>query len=92
MAPTAPDRERPPCYRLTHLMLAGDHHQDLDADRRSSERGFAKREKQIEMLLRNSAGLYGELQAIVGGGLRPVEALELPAGDEEGPEPLALAS
>ena len=79
-------------HRLTNTVKAAvAMKEDLDAERRSSERGFAKREKQIEMLLRNNAGLYGELQAIVGGGLRPVEALELPAGDE-GTEPLALAS
>jgi hypothetical protein len=50
---------------------------------------FAKREKQIQILLRSSAGIYGELQAIVGGALRPVAALELPASGDE-PGPLAL--
>jgi hypothetical protein len=65
---------------------------DLDAERRATERSLAKREKQIEMLLRNSAGMYGELQAIVGGALQPVSALELPAGADEGEGPLALAS
>ncbi len=65
---------------------------DLDAERRATERSLAKREKQIEMLLRNSAGMYGELQAIVGGALQPVAALELPAGADEAEGPLALAS
>jgi hypothetical protein len=65
---------------------------DLDVERRATERSLAKREKQIEMLLRNSAGMYGELQAIVGGALQPVSALELPAGAGEGEGPLALAS
>lgn len=65
---------------------------DLDAERRSSERSFAKREKQIEILLRNSAGMYGELQAIVGGALQPVAALELPAGTDEDEERLSIAS
>jgi hypothetical protein len=66
--------------------------EDLDAERRASDRSLAKREKQIEILLRNSAGMYGELQAIVGGALQPVAPLELPpAGDDE-PGPLALAS
>jgi hypothetical protein len=65
---------------------------DLDAERRASERSFAKREKQIEIVLRNSAGMYGELQAIVGGALQPVAALELPAATGENEEPLALAS
>jgi hypothetical protein len=66
--------------------------EDLDAERRASERSLAKREKQIDMLLRNSAGMYGELQAIVGGALQPVAALELPPGASDGEEPLALAS
>jgi hypothetical protein len=64
---------------------------DLDAEKRSMERLWAKREKQIECLTRNSAGMYGELQAIVGAALQPVPILELPPGsDEDGP--LALAS
>lgn len=66
--------------------------EDLDAERRASERSLAKREKQIDMLLRNSAGMYGELQAIVGGALQPVAPLELHPGTSEGEEPLALAS
>lgn len=65
---------------------------DLDAERRTTERSLAKREKQIEILLRNSAGMYGELQAIVGGALQPVSALELPAETDEDEGPLALAS
>lgn len=64
---------------------------DLDTEKRSTERAWAKREKQIEFLTRNSAGMYGELQAIVGAALQPVPILELPRGsDEDGP--LALAS
>jgi len=65
---------------------------DLDAERRTTERSLAKREKQIEILLRNSAAMYGELQAIVGGALQPVSALELPAETDEDEGPLALAS
>jgi len=63
---------------------------DLDTEKRSTERLWAKREKQIDFLTRNSAGMYGELQAIVGAALQPVPILELPRGsDEDGP--LALA-
>ncbi len=64
---------------------------DLDTEKRATERAWAKREKQIESLTRNSAGMYGELQAIVGAALQPIPILELPRGsDEDGP--LALAS
>jgi|SRR5579859_6286436 len=65
---------------------------DLDAERRAAERLFAKREKLIDAQLQNSAGMYGELQAIVGGALQPVAALELPPPSDEEPGPLALAS
>ncbi len=65
---------------------------DLDAEKRSIERQWGKREKQIEHLLRNSAGMYGELQAIVGDALHPVPLLELPPGADDTGEPLALVS
>jgi hypothetical protein len=80
-------------HRITNTVTAAlAMKEDLDAERRASERLFAKREKQIEILLRNSAGMYGELQAIVGGALRPVAALELPPPSDDEAGPLALAS
>jgi hypothetical protein len=65
---------------------------DLDAERRAAERLFTKREKLIDAQLRNSAGMYGELQAMVGDALQPVAALELPSSSDEESGPLALAS
>src|SRR5579859_3683764 len=65
---------------------------DLDAERRAAERLFAKREKLIDAQIQNRAAMYGELQAIVGGALQPVAALELPPPSDEEPGPLALAS
>ena len=65
---------------------------DLDTERRSTERLWAKREKHIESVMRNSAGIYGELQAIVGEALQPVPTLELPAAADEDGQSLALAS
>jgi hypothetical protein len=80
-------------HRMTNTVTAaGTMKEDLDAERRASDRSFAKREKQIDILVRNAAGMYGELQAIVGGALQPVAALELPAPTGEEPGPLALAS
>jgi hypothetical protein len=57
---------------------------DLDAEKRAMERIWAKREKQIERVMNNGAGMYGELQGIVGNALQPVSMLELPqaAGDD----------
>jgi hypothetical protein len=79
-------------HRITNTVTAAlAMKEDLDAERRACDRSFAKREKQIDILLRNSAGMYGELQAIVGGALQPVAALELPPPSDEELGPLALA-
>jgi hypothetical protein len=65
--------------------------QELNAERTASERAFNKREKQLQMQIRNIAGYYGSLQGIASGALQPVAALELPPPSED-PSPLALAS
>ena len=66
---------------------------DLESDRASAERGFKKREKQIDAQIRSLAALYGGLQGIAGGALQPVAALESPVDDgEDEPGILALAS
>ncbi len=51
---------------------------DLDAERRAIERQWAKREKQIERVVQLTAGMYGDLQGIIGTSLPPVETLQLP--------------
>jgi hypothetical protein len=80
-------------HRITNTVTAAlTMNDDLDAERRASDRSYAKREKQIDILLRNSAGMYGELQAIVGGALPSVAVLELPPPSGEEPGPMALAS
>jgi hypothetical protein len=66
--------------------------QDLATEKRAVQRLWTKREKQIERLLDNSAGMYGELQAIVGDALQPVPVLELPMSSDDEGGPLALAS
>ena len=54
---------------------------DLHRERRSTERMWGKRAKQLERLEVNSSGMYGELQGIMGAALSPVELLELPPAD-----------
>lgn len=54
---------------------------DLDAEKRSMEKIWSKREQQITRVLKNTAGLYGDLQGIIGGALQPISRLELPSGD-----------
>ena len=51
---------------------------DLDSERRSMERMLNKRGKQLDALALNTAGMYGELESLIGTA-PPVETLELPA-------------
>jgi len=54
---------------------------DLDAEKRAMERVWAKRERQIHRVLQSTAGMYGDLQGIIGASLPEIKLLELPAGD-----------
>jgi hypothetical protein len=56
---------------------------ELDAERRSMERHWSKREKQIEIVVKNTAGMYGDFQGIIGNALPAVQTLELAAGTAE---------
>ena len=60
---------------------------DLASERRSMERIWNKRSKQLDALALNTAGMYGELEALVGAALPPIETLELSP-----PVPLRSAS
>lgn len=63
-----------------------DMQEDLDRERKTMTRLWAKREGQIHGVLDATAGMYGDLQGIAGKGLDEIEALEialLPAGKEE---------
>jgi hypothetical protein len=51
---------------------------DLEAERRSMERMWSKRAKQLDALALNTAGMYGELESLVGTALPAIETLELP--------------
>ncbi len=50
---------------------------DLDSERKAMMKIWAKREKQIERIVSNTAGLHGDLQGIIGKSLPAIEALEL---------------
>lgn len=58
--------------------------QDLNRERNSAVRAFAKRDKQIDRAAGQIAGLYGGAQGIVGGSLKPVPLLEMPDDDDTG--------
>lgn len=52
---------------------------DLDSEKRAMTNVWAKREKQIERVIQNIAGMHGDLEGIVGSSLPVVKVLELPS-------------
>ena len=49
--------------------------EDLQEERRSTERRWAKREKTIQRVISNTSGMYGDLQGLVGSSLATIPAL-----------------
>jgi hypothetical protein len=64
---------------------------DLDRERKTMTRLWAKREEQIRGVIESTAGMYGDLQGIAGRTLMEIEGLEIkalpegPAGPETAP-------
>lgn len=56
-------------------------HADLDAEKRAMTKHWAKRERHLELLLTGAAGMYGDLQGIVGKSLPELDGLRLPAAE-----------
>ncbi len=54
---------------------------DLDTEKRSMNRIWKQREKQIEKVLENTIGMYGSIKGIAGNSIGNVKALELPYGE-----------
>lgn len=55
---------------------------DLDRERKTMTRLWAKREEQIRGVIETTAGMYGDLQGIAGRSLQEIEGLTLPALDD----------
>lgn len=55
---------------------------DLDSEKRLMERMWAKREKQIEKVVLNIAGMRGDLEGIAGVALPAIKLLELPSSEQ----------
>lgn len=53
--------------------------EDLESERRAMEKIWAKREKQINMITFNLAGMHGEFQALAGDALPNIKPLQLEA-------------
>ncbi len=49
----------------------------LDKERRAMEKIWREREKQIERIIHNTAGMYGDVRGLIGGSLPDIPALEL---------------
>ena len=56
---------------------------DLETEKRSMQRIWQKREKEIERVITSTSGMYGDLQGIVGASLPTINSLELPSGDKQ---------
>jgi hypothetical protein len=67
----------------------------LNKERRAMEKHWKQREKEIERVVKNTVGLYGDMQGIIGGQIPAIPALELngeatkqlPDGSEPTPLP-----
>ena len=56
---------------------------DLESEKRSMQRIWKQREKQIEKVVTNTIDMYGSIKGIAGNAIQSVKALELPEGDDE---------
>ena len=63
---------------------------DLDAEKRSMQRIWKQREKQIEKVISNTIGMYGSIKGIAGNAVQSVKALELDYQINENFEDLEL--
>ncbi|MFN3531641.1 MAG: DUF2130 domain-containing protein [Candidatus Brocadia sp.] len=56
--------------------------EDLDQEKRAMIKIWAKREKQIEKIVNNTLGMYGDMEGIIGASLPQIRSLELTDGLE----------
>jgi len=56
---------------------------ELDREKRSFQRLWSRREKEIERVMNNTVGMYGDLQGLIGGALPRIASLELDDGEFE---------
>ena len=56
---------------------------DLESEKRSMQRIWKQRDKQIEKVVTNTIDMYGSIKGIAGNAVQSVKALELPGDDNE---------
>lgn len=64
----------------------------LESEKRSMQRIWKEREKQIEKVITNTIDMYGSIKGIAGRAVPSVKALELAGGDEIDEEPILAPS
>ena len=57
--------------------------EDLESERRAMQKIWASREKQIEKIISNTAGMHGDLEGLAGNALPSIKILQLPETDSE---------
>ena len=57
--------------------------EDLESERRAMQKIWASREKQIERIISNTAGMHGDLEGLAGPALPQIKILELPGSTIE---------
>jgi hypothetical protein len=62
---------------------------ELQEERRIAERRWAKREKQIQRVIANTSGMYGDLQGLIGTSLQAIPALMASTAEDETIKPVA---
>ncbi|MGJ5640854.1 DUF2130 domain-containing protein [Formosa sp. S-31] len=56
---------------------------DLESEKRSMQRIWKQREKQIEKVVTNTIDMYGSIKGIAGNAIQSVKALELPGEEDD---------
>lgn len=64
--------------------------QDLESEMRSMQRLWSKREKQLDRAMMNTAGMYGDLQGIIGASLPAISGLAINCIEYHDDEPVEL--
>ncbi|MCL5028283.1 MAG: DUF2130 domain-containing protein [Bacteroidetes bacterium] len=60
---------------------------DLESEKRAINKQWQKREVQIDKVLKNTTGMFGGLQALIGNSLPEIKELEMPEEHEEESHP-----
>ncbi|KHE93682.1 MAG: hypothetical protein K8F52_06115 [Candidatus Scalindua rubra] len=56
--------------------------EDLEQEKRTMIRTWSKREKEIERVLHNTTGMYGDIQGFIGKSLPQIKLLEIESEEE----------